>query len=169
MGPDSEPDMFADMDIEEEVEEEEDEPVVQLAREPGEKGLPLGYQGKNFLVKEGKRQNTKLYVSGQWAYTYERENSHTKTARPVHPVIHLKCKNWPRDYGKCPARAQIFENDILKLKTGEKYMHNHEPDPDQLRKLEREVCFYVDAIQVYLNFSSWKLYIECQPPCLCAG
>lgn len=94
MDPDREPDMFTDdrteMDIEK---EEEEEPVVQLVHKSGEKGFPLGYQGKTFFVKEGKCQRIKLHIAGQCAYTYEWENSHLKTSRPTaYLVIHLKDK-----------------------------------------------------------------------------
>ena len=138
-----EPDLFASSG-ESESEAEAEVPLLELA--PGEKGLPLGHRGKNYVVQEGKRRGTKVYVSGSFGYTFEGQNAKKISSRANHPVIHLKCQYWPVKYGKCPSRAKIDERDRLLLRHGSAFDHNHDEQETKLKLESRQhqVNIYVD-------------------------
>ena len=133
-------DMFvsSDEDVEEEVLHPDPLPL-----QPGEKGMPLRHRGENYTVIEGWRRGTKVYECGSFGYTYENQNKSKLFVRSLHPVIHLKCKNWAPKYGKCPARAQIDERDRLMLKDGERFLHNHgeETSRRQIKSLKLQVLY----------------------------
>ena len=131
-----EPDMFESSGESGEESEEEEAPVLEL--QPGEKGLPLGHRGKNYVVQEGKRRGTKVYVSGSFGYTYEGQNAKKVSSRSLHPVIHLKCQYWPVKYGKCPSRAKIDERDRLFIRQGEAFLHNHDEQQTKLKLESRQ-------------------------------
>ena len=82
----------------------------------------IGFSGRNYKIVKGGLEGTRVWESGDYAYTYERENGKVSTLGGLHPVIKLKCKRYHAKYGKCPVRAAVCEDGLLEITRGE---HNH--------------------------------------------
>ena len=74
-----------------------------------------------YRIVTGHRMNvSKLWLSGDYLYIYERPNKRILTATGTQPALHLKCRKYSAS-GGCSARAWVNENDKLFVKQG--YQH----------------------------------------------
>ena len=72
-----------------------------------------------YRMVEGKRLNSsRLWLSGDYLYIFERENKKIWSPGGLQPATHLKCRKYSVGSVSCGARAEVNEFDKLVLKPG---------------------------------------------------